>query len=327
MALKDWEKFKGITNIRYDWYNQNLLYGILYWLRWSALQIGAFQNIDHSNASGVLGGDFSRLRLVNDPRYTSGQVWEGFRSDWVWESGIEFTQQPLCTSGVFVNGVFYPVSTTGVYAHYIDFPHGRVIFNAAISTSGSVVQADFAHRTISFVRANEQWFQELLFDSYRIERSDFLGEGSGQWSQLAETRRSLPAVGVEIIQRPGFRPYQLGGGQWVDQDVLFYIVTSNESDRNQWADVLSMQNDRTVWLPNRKLMKENVNYPLDLDYRGALVVNPMQYPALIAPTGAGGFAWTNVLVHDMVADTMDVINGWLYRATVRGTFTAVLSNI
>jgi hypothetical protein len=327
MAFRDPTRFNGITNIQHEWYSQNLLYGLIHFFKWASLGIGGYQNIDHSNASGVLGGDFSRLRLSDNPNYINGQIWEGFRSDWIWETGIAFGPQPTRNSGVFVDGTFYPTATTsGAYAHYVDFPHGRVVFNSAISTT-SVVKADFAHRTMSFVRANEPWFRELMFDSYHIERKDFLAAGSGQWDQLAEVRRQLPAVGIELVNRRGFRPYQIGGGQWVDQDVLMYIVAENETDMNQWIDVLSFQNDRTVWLLNRKRMKEDVNYPLDLDYKGSPVSNAMQYPQLVKPTGQGGFAWTNVDMLDTRAETMESVNGWLYRAVVRSTFSIALSNI
>lgn len=37
--------------------------------------------------TGYYDGLEHRLRPVSDPRYNDGQVWEGFRSNWVWQSG------------------------------------------------------------------------------------------------------------------------------------------------------------------------------------------------------------------------------------------------
>ena len=327
MALQDWEKFKGVTNVEHDQYAQNLFYGFQAWLNWAAVNAGAFQNVNHSNASGVLGGDFSRLRLVRDPRYTSGQVWETFRQDLVWETGVQFTPQPTKMSGVFVGDTWYETaSETGIYSHYIDYPHGRIVFDSAISTS-AVVKSDFAHRTMSFIDANQGWFQELLFNSYKVDRSDFLAAGSGQWDQLAETKRVLPVCGIELVQNRTYSPYQLGGGQWAHQDVLMYICTETRRERDQWMDILSMQNDRTFYLINRKLMKEDAGYPHDLDYRGMTVSSPTQYPQMVAPTGQSGFRWTNAIMENTRAEVMETVNGWLYRGVVRSQMTVILPYI
>jgi len=327
MALQAWEQFKGVSNIEHDQYAQNLFWGMQQWLRWSSLQVGAFQNVDHTNASGILGGDFSRLRLVRDPRYTSGQVWETFRSDVVWETGVEFTPEPTKMSGVFVDDVWKgTASETGSYEHYIDYKHGRVVFTSAITTS-AVVKSDFAHRTMSFVDANEPWFQELLFNSYSVQRADYLAAGSGQYDQLAETKRNLPVCGLELVARREYRPYQLGGGQWVDQDMLLYICTENQRERDQWLDLLTMQNDRTIYLMNRKVMKEDADYPHDLDFRGMTVDSPLQYPTMVQPTGQGGFRWTNIDIHDTTGEIIETVNGWLYRAVVRCSCTIILPYI
>lgn len=45
---------------------------------WEFLNAGGFTNIEIPT-SGWYGADKHQLRLVDDPRYDSGQVWEGFR--------------------------------------------------------------------------------------------------------------------------------------------------------------------------------------------------------------------------------------------------------
>ena len=50
---------------------------------WGFLDAGLFYNI-HMPQSGIYGGDRHRLRVVSDPNYNSGQVFEGYRQNWVW---------------------------------------------------------------------------------------------------------------------------------------------------------------------------------------------------------------------------------------------------
>ena len=330
MAIRDPLTFKGTSNINYDQYNENLLYSVIDWCKWASLQVGGYQNIQRTLSSGILGGDYSRLRPVKDPRYTDGQIWEGFKGDWVWESGVTFSPAPIIASGVNVGGTFYPTpSTSTAYEHYIDYPHGRIVFASTVATT-STIKANFAYRTMSFVQSNEPWFRELMFESHRIEKADYLQFGSGMWTQLSEIRRSMPAVGVELVPPRSYRPYQLGGGQWVDQAVNLYIMAENEFEKNQWMDILSMQNDKAMYLINRKLLKESGSYPYDLDYRGVPVSNPIQYPLLTQPSGHSvnpGYMWTKGWISDTTGNSLDDINGWLYRGTVSFTSTIILPAI
>jgi hypothetical protein len=157
MALNtDYTTFKGITRIHRDNLSNNLLWGTMDFLQWGFLQVGGFQNITVNPAiSGALGGDRFRLRPSNDPSYESGQVWEGFRNDWVWESGFSVDSiSPIRVSGVWVDGSFYG-SGDATYSHYVDYPNGRVVFDTAVGTT-STVQASFTHRTVGITRPIEQ---------------------------------------------------------------------------------------------------------------------------------------------------------------------------
>jgi hypothetical protein len=327
MALRtsDSWTFKGTTNVHHDHYNINLLYGLMGFLRWASLEAQAFQNVDHTYASGMYGGDFSRLRPVSDPNYTDGQVWEGFRGDWIWETGS--AASPAINSGVYVDGAWAETaSETGVYSHYVDFPQGRVVFDSPVATT-SVIKADFAHRIPTIVKASEHWLKELAFDSWSVERSDYLSSGSGMWDQPYAVRRQLPCLGVQLVNRRGLEPYELGGSQWVHQTVDLYVVAQDDHFVDQWVDVLTLENDRTVWLPNRKRMQDDAGYPHDLDYRGSPVSNPMTYPQLIQPTGEGGFGWTNAEWGDTVAEKISGLPDGLFATKVQASFAVVLGYI
>lgn len=314
-------EFNGMTNWKEDGYSQNLIYGVQDFCRWAFLQIGAFVNVGTGSPSGIYGGHPATLHLASDPNFTSGQVWEANRSDWVWETGVGPTGsvQPFRATGVYVGSTFYPTaSTTGTYAHHINYPLGRIVFNTAIPTT-SVVRANYAYRAVSVIQANAPWFTELLYGTMNPA-------GSGS-HLLAQARRQMPAVGLELVNRRGYKPYQIGGGQHVFQDILYYVLAENKPDRDQICDILANQNDKVIYLADRALIKSSGSYPIDLDYRGMTVASPMQYPQIVAPISESGFQWTRVQFQDTTSQSMQTLYGWLYRGVVRTTVEAIFENI
>jgi len=327
MALPAYTIFKGVTDWRKDAFNDNLQYGIQEWAKWAMLQVGGFENVLKSQASGIYGGHPAILRPVTDPNFASGRVWEGIRSDWVWETGISYGVQPQVCTGVYVDGSFKPTATeVGTYEHYIDFPRGRIVFTNAIATT-SDVRCDYSFRMPTIAPAKEPWLQELLYGSLNVQRSDFLVAGSGSHNQLAEARRQMPAVGLELSQRRGYQPYQLGGGQIVYQDILLYVLAENKEERDKLLNIFAHQNDKVIELPSRSLMKESAQFPVDIDVKGRPVSNPMQYPSIVAPTGDGGFRWARVMLRNAQSQVMQTTNDWLYRGVVRLTCEAIFENV
>lgn len=328
MALNDHTTFKGVTTINRDNLTNNILYGTIDFLKWGFLNVGGFQNITRNPAvSGALGGDRFRLRNSDDPSYDVGQVWEGFRNDWVWESGFAHEGiSPIPVSGVWVDGTFY-LPDDATYSHYIDYPNGRIVFDTGVTTT-KTVEASFTHRTVGITKSSEEQIQELMFDSYDIETLDaYLLAGSGTRNQLGAARLQLPVIGVEVVKALGHKPYEIGGGQWAFNNVLFHIFADNEEERNNIRDAIVNQNDKTIWIINRGTMKEDDNYPLQLDSLGSPKPSAVMYPDLVAPTGEGGFRWRKINFGNTTADDMEPIHNWLYRSTVKTTFTAVMQNI
>jgi len=224
-------------------------------------------------------------------------------------------------SGVNVDGVFYSIDTTGDYAHFIDYPRGRFIFESPIDLDAEVTTS-YAHRTVQFVNANDEVAQELLFNTLDVNRNDYINAGSGAYHQLAQARRQMPLVALALVERRGFAPYQIGGGQYVFQDVLFHVFTEDEFTRNQLVDILSKQNDKTIWLADRALIKADGGFPHDLDYRGMTVASPMNYVDLLT-----AFPWEKVRFTNTRSQNVQTINNWLYHAIVRTTFQAVFETI
>lgn len=325
MSEFDYLVLKGTTHFKKDALSENIEYSIIDFYKWGFLNIGAYQNISRSPAtSGVYGGDRFRLSRVNDPRFTNGQIYQGFRNDWVYETGVSFSPAPTSVS-IYVDGVLKPTNDSA-YGHYIDYPGGRVVFNTA-PASTKLIEANFCHRTVSFFPATTPWFRELMYDSYNISRSDFItaAASGGIWNPLSQNRLQLPMVGVETVSIPKFKGLQLGGGQFAYIDVLYYIFAENDSDRKQIRDIIASQNDRTVWTYDRGVMKESPNWPLVLDYRNTPVNGFLTYPSLV--NESNGYRFRKIAFADTYAEDMELDNSFLYKSVVRTTCEITMPNI
>ncbi|SVC13833.1 uncharacterized protein METZ01_LOCUS266687, partial [marine metagenome] len=253
-------------------------------LQWAFLQVGGFQNITRSPAvSGSFEvNDRFRLRYSSDPSYDAGQIWEGFRNDWIWESGFAFEgMSPIPVTGVWVDDTFY-LPDDATYSHYVDYPNGRVVFDTPVDST-KTVEASFSHRTVGIAKASEPFIQELLYDSYDMESiHDYTLIGSGTRNQLGPRRLQLPVIGVEVVRSLPNQGYELGGGVWTFNDVLFHIFADNEDERNDIRDALLNQDFKAIWIINRGVMKEDADYPLQLDSLGSHRPNAVMYPDMIS---------------------------------------------
>jgi len=311
MSNNNYLKLNGNpSSVNQDTASENMLYSIIDYYKWAFLEIGAYQNISRSPAvSGVFGGQKFRLGYVDDPRFTTGTVWQGYKGEWVWESGVSFNPQPTGVT-VWLNSVQVPASS-----YYVDYPRGRVVFTTP-SPTGSTVEANFSHRTVSFVKTEEPWFRELMYNSNNVNKQEFLNSLSGgSWNKLGETRTELPVVGVEIVGTSSYKPYQLGGGQWQYVDILYYIYTEDSSTRNRLRDLISNQNDKVIWLYNRDLMKQDSKWPFTLDYRGSPIQGYWTYPSLVAEYN--NYRYLNARFIDSYSTNIETGNKWLYGAVVR----------
>ena len=244
------------------------------------LDRGQFYSINIPE-SGIYGGDRHKLRLAGDPNYSSGQVWEGYRQNWVWESGISATtEQPIAISGVFVDDTFYATGNVSK-PFYIDYPNGRIVFDTAL-TSTSSVQLEYSHKWVQVVPAQGiPWFRQIQQGSFRNEEG-FQVSDSGGWVQLGQTRVQLPAIAVEVIPSRSLEGYQLGGGQWVNNDIIFYVISENHWECTNLVDSILYQNDRTVHLFNPTSVALSGVFPYN--YRNELNENAIPsglYPNMI----------------------------------------------
>jgi hypothetical protein len=339
MAFTDSAKFKGVTDFQKDNLSNNLLLGVQDFFSWGLLEVGGFQNItkDPAVEGSIDGETFQRFRLrpVDDPSYDQGQVWETFRNDLVWETGVSYANaDPIQISGVWVDGYYYE-NNHGTYSHYVDHPNGRVVFDYPVITSRQV-EMNFSHRTVGVALASEKFIQELMYDSYDMEDvNTYLISSSGARSQLGERRLQLPVIALELVSSPKRDGYQLGGGQIAYNDILIHIFADNEYEKNNIRDIVLNQSDRNIRLINRGLYKQKKragghDYPHQLDSFGSPVGTGMMYPSLIQPTGIDasqgytGFGWKSTRFEKMTCSDMEPVNSWLFRSTVRATFSTIL---
>lgn len=244
------------------------------------LEKSGFVNVDIPS-TGHYGGLEHRLRVVNDPRYTYGQVWEGFRSNWVWESGVgaltSTNNARPGVSGVYVGGDFYSTATTGTYSHYINHPLGRVIFNTAINKD-SVVTCEYSYKYVNVTQTDGlDWFVQVQQRSERSENTNFVNN-SGEWGILGDNRYQLPAIGIEVLNSRKMTPFALGGGQNVFTDFLFHCVAEDAYTRDHLMDIVTLQNQKVIDAYDLDKIAQNNAFPLD--HRGVPVSGALLYPNL-----------------------------------------------
>ena len=319
---------KGFTSVFQYTLNNDILDGLVEFFDYGLLEKGNYFNVTLAEQAPN-GEDYSKLRSASEPRFTDGQAWEGFRSNWIWQSGITNTPLPITTnndgtpgiSGVYVDDTFYAHDTTGTYAHYVDYHNGRIVFDTAIPT-GSKVQAEYSYKWINVTYAsNLPWVRQIQQNSNQPD-TNFIDGKDSDVQIPPESKIQLPTIAIEVVPSRRFKGYQLGGGQYVYTDVLFHCIAEDEITRNTLVDIVSLQNDKTIQLFNTNKIHEDGVYPLD--YRGSAVSGAKEYPEIVLSQdyNGGNLRLTNVQVQDMIA-----INSNIYGGIVRMTTEGIKANI
>lgn len=317
--MADERKIKGIDSIFSATPNNEIQDSLVEFLDWGLLEKGNYFNVTLGELS-TDDVDYSKLKLADHPYLLAGQAWEGFRKNWVWQSGVDYNPAPLVNSdsnypgvsGVYVDSVFHPTSETGTYAHQIDHFNGRVIFDNPIPT-GSLVQAEYSYKYINVIYSeNLPYLRELQKNSLEVDKQTPLIP--------PEMRVQLPAIAVEIVPRRNFRGYQLGGGQYIYTDVLFHCLAEDAYTRNKLVDIVSMQNEKSVWLLDSDKIADNDAFPID--HFGYVRPNAMRYPDLTAQYSDNTITFTKNIVQNL-----DVFDGSFYAGIVRSTIELIQTNI
>jgi hypothetical protein len=317
---------KGFDNVFSTTLNNELQDNIVEFLDWALLEKGNYQNVTIGETAPN-GKDYSKLRVSSSKSYPTGVAWEGFRQNWVWQSGVSFNPPPIVgsnntipgISGVYVNNTFYPSTTSGTYGHKVDYFNGRVIFNNALPTN-SIVKVEYSYKYINVIYANSlPWLREVQYKSLDLPPA-FNTINKGEFDLPAEARVQLPAIAIEIVPKRVIRGYQLGGGHWVDTDILFHCLAEDEFTRNKLVDIISLQEEKTIRMFNSNKIAQSGAFPLD--YHGYPVSGALRYPDLIENYQRGVVRFKNSSVQGM-----ESINSNFYCGIVRLTAETIEASI
>ena len=299
-----------------------LEYNLKAWLDWGLLRIGAWTDVQAPTSPGVYGGNFAKLRLIDEPSFSAGQVWESARKDWVWETGVDYVDQYGDTKNPIEVAATVSVNGSATVYSWIDYPLGRVYFSSPISTSATVL-VSYSFRNIqTYIASTIDWWNELQFRSFRPDDSHFTQTGTGNWSVGGQHRIQMPCIVIEAVPRTISKAYQIGDGSyWVYQDVVCTVISENANMRNKITDILRGQYDAQIWLMNSNEVAIAEGFPLD--YRGMLVDSTATYPNL---TDANtGYRWALCRFANTSVSDMETLNSKLYISKVRLTCEVALN--
>ena len=317
---------KGFDNVQDSTLNNEIQDNMVEFFDWALLKKGNYFNVTVGETAPN-GYDYSKLRLSSDERYTTGTCWEGVRSNWVWQSGVNYSPAPLVgtnnakpgISGIYVDDTFYPSTTTGAYAHHVDYFNGRVLFDSPVPT-GSKIQVEHSYRWINVVYANSvPWLREVQYRSYDVN-GEFFQAAKGDWDMPPEARLQLPAIAIEIVPRRSVTGFQLGGGSYVNTDVLFHCLAEDEMTRNKLVDIVSLQNDKTFYAFDSNSIAASGDFPLD--YKGSPVSGAMNYEEIVLKHYG-----PNIRLKNSSVQGMDVINSNFCAGIVKLTAEVIKTNV
>jgi hypothetical protein len=254
---------------------QTLRENLVGMLRYGLLEIGAYYNIT-LGLTNQHGDDLSRYRPVSYPGTTGIRVFQGFKADAVWESGITVQStgisQPIAITGIVVNNTFAATGSTVLgTTYYLDYPNNRVVFAAPVP-SGTKVQVPHSVRAVSVY--------DTVGDVYRKLVSDWVAQPSGTSASTdysIEEKAYLPAVFVRIDGYSDSVGHELGSRTKRSKaNITIDTISTNDFDGERLLDICYGLETRTMRLFDVDTV------PKPLDYRGALKPDAITYPAMIS---------------------------------------------
>lgn len=268
----------GIDNVQDECVSSLLEQNIISFFDWGFLDKGGYVNVNRPTYN-IYNSSKHILKPVDDPRYTNGTVWQAFRQNWVWETGVNRPTQPNLFSGVYVGSNFLPYTynpSSGKYigsGYKVDFPNGKILFDNVIPPT-SVVSADYSYKWVSVnTDRGHPFFKYIQQNSFRPDQNFYTG--SGNWIQLGEARVQLPAIFIDSPYRVSSQGLQLGGGQYRNGDVIVHILTEKYNVAKNIPDIITYQGDRVINLYDVNGVYKSGQVALDHD--GSLIDRSYDY--------------------------------------------------
>lgn len=310
------DDLKGIIQVKDASMSDQIEANLISLFDWGLLNRGGFTNITVPT-SGTYGGDKSRLRPVKELGFADGKIWEGYRYNWAWESGLNNAVQPIQVTGILVNNIYHSLGEAGNYNFYVDYPRGRIVFNNSGLPTNSIVQCSFSPKWCYVTVAQSDHARQAIDETYRVDEPQYLAFASGSFNTSSYNKVIYPLLAVEVVPNSTFRGLQLGGGQIQYQDVLFHIFAQTRQEKNKLFDLVQEQNELNFFMYDLNRIADYNAYPLD-PY-GSIASGARTFPQLVQPTGDGSFRWRMVWINKMRAQQNDQLNLALYHSIIRGT--------
>lgn len=314
MSCEDYTKFNSVNHIAELSLINQLEDNLKSFLDWGFLNIGGFINIKIPTSGLYQNSLYHQLKPVSDPGFVDGRVWQTFKKDVVWETGVSYNPPPTVVSGVYINNTLYPTPTgSGAYGYQINYPLGRVVFDKPVS-NGNINMA-YSYRWCQVHRASSSpWWTELQKMSLDTD-PQFKQKDKGDYNISATQRVQMPCIIIEPIARSNSKPWQIGGNDFViDQDILLHIFTENAQDKNRLADIIRLQKHKTIILyDSYKVINSGVyglNYNGSINPSGTTYANIVQNPS---------YQSYKCFFKDVQIIDMETVNSNLFWCTIRLT--------
>lgn len=296
-------KFKGINEGGFGGYEltDQLQYNLKWFLDWGLLNNGAY-GIYEVDQSSFFNQDEARLRPVQDERYEQGRVWEGLGREWVWESGVSMGSgfiNPARVSGIQINSVFYPTTSTGINRHHVDYLEGRIIFDEPKSLTDDI-RASYTRRSVHVGFADDSDFRVIMLNAVE----DFLQDTLPSGTPSREHQVWFPSIFVEVTDGKQ-RGQQLGGGQIKTRNVVFHIFADHPQDRNLLMDWVDYQSRTGFYMADLN------NLTAMFDEFGDINPGITNWPDMVTQ-----HPWKKLRVIDSKSSKINSLNEKIYRARV-----------
>lgn len=311
------EKFSGVHSVGEHLLMSQIENNMKSFLDWGFLNIGGFINVAKAQ-SNIYGNPASKLKPTDDPNYTTGQIWQTMRKDWVWESNVSYTKDnntitPTNITGIYINNIFYPINqNNGAYNYKVDYINSRIIFTNPVPLNLNI-DMEYSYRWLQIYNYDSaKWWQQL---QYKVDANSthFNQLSEGDFSILSTNRVQLPAIIIESISRGLSKPYQLGDKSLVmKQELMLHIVAETMADRNMVIDIIRLQQDKVIKMYDTNKVVKNQVYPFGID--GTLNSQRLQYDQLI---NNDDYLWSKVRLTDIFASDVESFNPFFTESNLK----------
>jgi len=309
MSCQFQPNFQNVNGIGNYYLYTQLEHNLKSFLDWGFLNIGGFVNVSRPTSNINNTSSFHKLAMRTDPAMPKNRVWETFKKQWVYESGINYNGlSPIAISGVYINNAFVPGPTGNAqYPYTLNYELGRVTFPSGLPNNASV-EMNYSFRTVQTYKANDNltnWkqLQELTFKTGDVDSN-----------VTSNHRTQMPSIIIEPTFNATFKPYELGSKTYtVNQNVLLHIFAENYVEKNNIVDIIRLQKEKNLRLYDVNGVVSNKLYPLNPN--GSKNVYGQNYDQLVGDSS--DYLWRNAYINDVSVMDMESLNHNIYYSTIR----------